>query len=162
MAQAPPPEHQGGRNWVEQTHGWYGVYPSGHSRTVTIPASVEMTAGEYCQIWRGKYEGRTVYLRAIPLSAPQMDKSQPPVAGVTEQQIIYRGQSQWKVRKGSRDGELTLTIPAGCDEELFGREKEQMMISGWQDDEIGYLMTVPDRFWSGSNPTGAIELPRED
>lgn len=150
MAQASPPREQGVPEWEEQAHGRYAIYEHGHSRTMTIPAPVGMEKDDSFEMWRGQYEGETIYLKAIPVSTttpPDVDAHPIPV-GVTEEQVYDRGRSQWKVRECSK-GERTFTIPACCASEQFGEESPQVLVSGWAGGEIGYLMTVPVRFWSG-------------
>lgn len=129
---------------------------------MTIPAPVRLTTGDSFEMWRGKYEGKTVYLKAIPdaVSIPLDAMSQPVADKVTEEQVYDRGRSRWKVRECSK-GERTFTIPACCTREQFGKESPQVLVSGWVNGEIGYLMTVPVRFWSGPEGiAGGLELSK--
>lgn len=146
---------------VEQAHSRYKVYVDGNSRSMTIPAEVEIRKDQMLRMRRGMCGEQTVYLKAIPDSvSPTRANPESTVAGVREKQVRNHGQSRWKVRECHK-GQTIFTIPSCFGWDCFGKDSSQVVVSGWVDGEIRYLMAIPVRFWAGpEGVAGGLELPR--
>jgi hypothetical protein len=122
-----------------------------------------MRGEEMLRMRRGLYDGETVYLKAIPDSLSPSEVPQSPVDGVREKQVYSQGRSRWTIRKCSK-GQEVMTIPKCINKDTngdgFEKESSEVVISGWIDGEIRYLMAIPVRFWTGPKGiAGGLDLP---
>jgi hypothetical protein len=145
---------------VEQSHGDYGIYEDGNSRSLTIPAKVNISKDEMLRMRKGVCGDQIVYLKAVPESVSLSEaQTESTVPNVTEEQVQNQGRTHWEVRECSK-GQTIFTVPSCFGWDCFGSESRQILVSGWADGKTNYLMAIPARFWTGpEGVAGGLEPP---
>jgi hypothetical protein len=142
MAQANLPPAQSSP--TEHPYGQYSVHFQGNSLSVTVPRPMNLCAETPVSMRVGRYNGRVIYLKAVPLDVAfaGLPDSQPDTttddARITEDEIDI-----FSVRDGGGE-DKALTVPAKCKTDRFEKESEPMLVCGRVDGNVVYLKLVPE------------------
>jgi virulence-associated protein VagC len=141
---------------VEQPYGQYTVHESGNSTTVTVPRALRLESGTEVNLRVGWYEGRVLYLKAVPLEAmfDQLPGTQTDPTIDTRETVTERKICTLTVRGGGTD-KKELTIPDKCETSRFANETKPMVVAGTVEDGVAYLKLIPECLYAQA---GSINL----
>jgi hypothetical protein len=154
MAQASLPPAQAAP--IEQSYGQYSVHFQGNSLSVTVPRPMNLSAETPVSMRVGRYEGRVVYLKAVPLDAAFAGlPGTQPVTEIGEDGRITETEIDVFSVRGGNSEDKALTIPAKCKTERFERKTEPMLVCGTVEGEVAYLRLIPECLYER---TGSIDV----
>jgi hypothetical protein len=154
---------QTGQNSVmERPYGQYTIRVEGNSKTVTVPRAFPLEAGTDIQMRAGWFDGKLIYLKAVPL--PAAFKGLPGTKGVAitehaEKLSERKVDNIYRVRGGTTE-DKALTIPKKCETVRFPEKSEPIVVSGRVGAEITYLRLIPECLHSKTSAIAVSEIIR--
>jgi hypothetical protein len=143
MAQTGPETPQPGPH--ERPYGQYTIREDGNSVAVTIPRMMELAAGTTMRIRAGRWRGRVIYLKALPIETafsgqPGTETVTTTAQGerITEEKV---GRGEYSVHDGTNK---SLVIPDGCETDRFPKESAPMLVAGTTEMGFVYVKIIPE------------------
>lgn len=129
----------------EQWNTNCGIYRQGNSRVVTVPADIECEKGDDVQTIIGWKNRQPVYVLLMMASLDNQEEMIVRRAAITQSDAEKDTHCECGSIRANNPSKIA-TIPAECDEELFGNKTSQALFIGTLNGSLAYLKFVPESY----------------